>query len=310
MKILKNLQKNYPFLCLIFYSFFTNAMKDNSLINNSLQTKGYCELENRTFLKANYYGLYNKYDAFIDLMTNDNDFFNAMADSEKTFNLVEEQSDRYCSVPPSFRDPRIHTKNIHNRIYFQFIEDHYTLLKEKYAELLCSYPKVKDFFDDLLKIDQMAKEYFTSILEVLEKDHPGITKIFYGKHNQLTVATRIVRYKKEDTWDEEKPHFDKCGLTLIWDNDDDYDSLTFCEDIINPTREGLKLPQLLYAHQPEVTSTILIGGLCLSAAGIDIKPTLHYVGPIKNQYRHSIISFLLVPNTDTTKMQNHLKEDS
>ena len=104
MKTLKNLQKNYPFLCLIFYSFFTNAMKDNySFINNSLQTKGYCELENRTFLKANYYGLYNKYDAFIDLMTNDNDFFNAMADSEKAFNLVEEQSDRYCSVPPSYQ---------------------------------------------------------------------------------------------------------------------------------------------------------------------------------------------------------------
>ncbi|MFZ5954590.1 MAG: hypothetical protein ACOYT8_05840 [Candidatus Dependentiae bacterium] len=135
-----------------------------------------------------------------------------------------------------------------------------------------------------------------------------IKNLMYGNNPDLTVVTKIVRYKKsEEEW-REKPHFDECGLTLIWDNNDNHKSLMICEDTVRPTNAALKLPERKYTNQPNVTSTLLIGGLCLKSHSIDIKPTLHYVGPIKNEYRHSIISFLLVPEINTSNMKTEFIE--
>ena len=153
----------------------------------------------------------------------------------------------------------------------------------------------------------MAKKFFTVILDSIEQDYPGIKKLMYGNNQELTVITKIVRYKNTDNW-HEKPHFDKCGLTLIWDNDDDHKSLMICEDTLHPTKAALRLPKRNYANQNDVTSALLIGGLCFKSQGIDINPTLHYVAPIKNEYRHSLISFLLIPGIDTSNIKTEFIE--
>jgi len=270
----------------------------------NLQQMGFLEIENVDLLRRDYTGLYREYDNFIDLIDTDKEFFSALSRSEKEFVIDVDNCVRYCAAPPSYRNPNLHSKKINNRIYFQYIKEHYDLIKQDYPDVL---QKSGCFLNHLTLVDQISKKYFATIIASLESRCPGITKIFYGNNKELTVVTKIVRYQKTQDW-HEKPHFDKSGLTIIWDNDDNHQSLMLCKDTKNPTRAGLELPTRLFAESINSTSALLIGGLCLKALSYDIKPTLHYVGPIKNEYRHSVISFLLVPGIDTSAMQTEFIE--
>ena len=103
-------------------------------------------------------------------------------------------------------------------------------------------------------------------------------------------------------WD--KPHFDKSVLTLIWDSDDDNnDCLLICENTKNPNLKALKKPERRYAQSVDQTSAILIGGLALPIMRIDVEPTLHGVALPKKEYRHAIISFMLLPGIDMSDWQ-------
>lgn len=275
----------------------------SSCINDALQTQGFFEIANRQFVKNDYDILYKEYDHFIELMSGNTEILAIITQSETEFFEIEGEGNRYCSAPPSYRDPMRHAKKINNRIYFQFIKEHYDLLLKKYPQIFRQDPSLGIFFETLLIVDRMAKEYFTGILDNLEKIHPTIKGTMYGAHRELTVITKIVRYQQIDDW-HEKPHFDKSGLTLIWDSDDDnHDSLMVCSNSHEPKKEALKLPHRFFGKERDISSTLLITGLCLGAAGYDLKPTLHYVGPIKNKYRHSLISFLLVPDIDTKALK-------
>jgi len=277
-------------------------------INDALRTQGFFEIANRQFVKNYYNSLYREYDHFIDMMSINSEISAIITQSEAEFFQIEEEGNRYCSAPPSYRDPMRHAKKINNRIYFQFIKEHYDLLLKKYPKIFREDPSLGNFFETLLIVDRMAKEFFTGILDKLEKNHPTMKSTMYGAHRELTVITKIVRYQHIDDW-HEKPHFDKSGLTLIWDSDDDnHDSLMVCSNNHEPKKEALKLPHRLFGKEMDISSTLLITGLCLGVAGYDLKPTLHYVGPIKNKYRHSLISFLLVPNIDTKDLKTEFIE--
>jgi hypothetical protein len=286
-----------------------NWASDNpNCINDALQTHGFLEISNKQFLKSDYDNLYKNYDHFINVMKTNLELSEIMFQSEDDFFLIEEQGKRYCSAPPSYRDPTRHAKKINNRIYFQFIKEHYDLLLKNYLKIFHDDSSLSNFFESLLNVDKMAKRYFEGILDELEKNHPGIKSTMYGKHKELTVVTKIVRYQRIDDW-HEKPHFDKSGLTLIWDSDDDnHDSLMVCSNINEPRKEALKLPHRLYGKDKDISSTLLIIGLCSDVVGYDLKPTLHYVGPIKHEYRHSLISFLLVPDIDTKNLKTEFIE--
>lgn len=277
-------------------------------INDALRTQGFFEIANRQFVKKDYNNLYRAYGHFIDVMSINPEISTIIAQSEAEFFQIKEVENRYCSAPPSYRDPTRHAKKINNRIYFQFIKEHYDLLLRRYPKIFLENPSLLNFFETLLIVDRMAKEYFTGILDDLEKIHPTIKSAMYGAHRELTVITKIVRYQHINDW-HEKPHFDKSGLTLIWDSDDDnHDSLMVCSNNHEPKKEALKLPHRLFGKEKDISSALLITGLCLGTVGFDLKPTLHYVGPIKNQYRHSLISFLLVPDIDTKDLKTEFIE--
>lgn len=276
----------------------------SSEIHDSLQKNGFLEIENCELLRSNYKTLYQQYDQFIDLMDTDKNFFEAVSHSEKEFVVDSGNRVRYCAAPPSYRNPSVHAKKINNRIYFQYIKEHFDFIKEKCPTIV---QKSGDFLNQMALVDRTSKKYFAKIITSLEAQCPGISKVFYGDNEELRVVTKIVRYKKTQDW-HEKPHFDKSGLTIIWDNDDNHQSLMLCKDTKNPTKAGLELPVRSFAGSVYATSALLIGGLCLKTLNYDIRPTLHYVGPIKNEYRHSIISFLLVPGIDTSALQTEFIE--
>lgn len=202
-------------------------------------------------------------------------FMDAVDLAEKEFASMTPLANRYCSAPPSYRDPKMHKQKKHNKIYYQFIKENYDLLKLKYNDALANNQSAIAFLDTMVAIDQMAKKMFTDILDQMDKDYPGIKAIFYGNHDELTVITKIVRYEKTDNWGT-TAHFDKSGLSFIWNSDDDNDdSLMTCKDVLTPSLDLLQKPVRLYGNRPDVSSTILIAGSAFSKVGINIRPTLH-----------------------------------
>jgi hypothetical protein len=254
-------------------------------------------------LKNDYERLYQNFDRFIDLMSNDKDFAVQIYELEKEFLSFDTCKKRYCSAPPSYRDPRVHASKRFNKIYFQFIKEHYDLLKQNHSDILRNQI-ANDFFQDMARLDAMAKELLVEIIELLEKSRPGIRDILYGKHKELTVISKIVRYEKIEGWGT-TPHCDKSGISLIWGSDDDNDdSLLVCEDMENPSIEKLQKPLRLFSNKDNVTSTILIPGSACAKVGIDLKPTVHGVAPIHKEYRHAVISFLLIPDIDMSDIMS------
>jgi len=182
----------------------------------------------------------------------------------------------------------------------QYIKEYYDLLKEKYAEMLNKYPNVNSFLSNMDKIDSMAKSMFVPAIKELSASYPIFKDRLYGKHKELSIISKIVRYQKgkETQWGT-TAHFDKSALTLIWDsNDNNHESLVICPDNQHPSMNNLIRPDRRYANSDTASSTMLIVGAALQKNGISLKPTLHGVLPLKQEYRHAVISFALIPDID------------
>ncbi len=277
-------------------------------IYQSIRSQAFCELNNDLYLKKDYEDLYKNFGLFIESMDADSDFSEQISKTEHEFLENIEVKNRYCAAPPSYRDPRRHATKRHDKVYFQFISEYYDFVKEKHADLLIKHPEFKCFLDGMKRLDTVSKLLFEQSLDQLEHDIPNIKQKMYEGHDQLTVISKIVRYEKSEKWGT-TPHFDKSTLTLIWDsNDEDHDCLLVCKDSNNYSMQSLVKPERLYAHQEDATSVLLITGLALPTIGIDIKPTLHGVAPIKSDYRYAVISFLLAPNLDMSQMKTDYVE--
>jgi hypothetical protein len=285
----------------LFVSFFTAFLMMASEIDHSFKTQGFVEIGNKELLKQNYHNLYKSFDEFIDHMSKNESAAQTIYESEKNFLAVEENKKRYCAAPPSYRDPRTHATKRFSKIYSQFIKEHYDFLKQDahYAD-----PKVCNFFDNMAHIDATSKKFCVSILEQLEKTYPGIKEKAYGNNKELTVISKIVRYEKTERWGT-TAHFDKSALSLIWDSNDEHDdSLILCQSLEHPTLDAMVKPTRTYSGKKDITSTILIPGLALKKAGFNLKATLHGVAPLKREYRHAVISFLLIPFMDMTDLKS------
>lgn len=271
------------------------------------QKDGFCELPNTQYTKEDFSELYKSFDAFVDQLSDNEELSVLLKKSEQTFIENNALKKRYCGAPPSYRNPLRDTQKRHNKVYFQYINEYHDLVKQHYPELLKSV-SIAAFFKKFDEVDALAKEQFKPIIAEFEKKHPGITKALYGAHKDLTIVNKIVRYVKTDNWGT-TPHFDKSSLTFVWDsNDPDNDSLLISDNYENPTMDSLKKPVRLYAKQDGVSSTLLIAGSCFNKIGIPIKPTLHGVAPIKNDVRHAVISFALIPDINTSDLQTDFVE--
>jgi hypothetical protein len=243
-------------------------------IYDALQSRGFCEIGNRTFLKSDYDELYRNFDVFIELMTDDEDFSMKMYDLEKSFLSIEEYKKRYCSAPPSYRDPKKHKTKRFNKIYFQFIKHHFDFIVSKPHDVLERNQVAIKF------LNGMAKELFSELIEQIEVSRPGIKKILYGKHSDLTIVSKIVRYEKSEGWGT-TPHCDKSAFSLIWGSDDDNDdSFLLCENTQNPSINDLQKPKRQFSQKSDITSIILIPGSACAKVGLDLKPTVHGVASI------------------------------
>jgi hypothetical protein len=274
-------------------------LKDEGLsFGEQFARRGFIELGNIKTRQIDYDRLYENFDRFIEVMSSDPSFAQKMFDMESAFLGDEGRKSRYCSAPPSYRDPRIHATKRFSKIYFQFIKEFYDICSIYNA--LPEDPQAREFLKQMRTIDHISKQMFIQVLEQLEKDHPGITQKVYGKHSELTVITKIVRYEETETglWGT-TPHVDKSALSLILNSDDAHDeSLWICEDVNNPMIYKLHKPIRYFTKSSDYTSIILIPGAACLKLDIPIKPTVHGVAPIAKPFRHALISFLLIPDID------------
>lgn len=291
---------------LITFSISLIACEESTF--SILSKNGFIELENKILLKKDYREIYENFDSFIGYMEEDDNFAQQIDNLEKEYGTNESLKKRYCSAPPSYRDPRKNLQKRFNKVYFQFMKEHYDMVLNDSKGIFKDKPEAIEFLHGMKKLDDTAKSMFVEIVENIDIEKPGFKKLIYGKFAELTVISKIVRYNKTESWGT-TPHRDKSALTLIWDSNDLNDeSLSLCKDLYNPSLKDLELPKRQYSGKDHCTSTILIPGLSLQQAGIGLPGTVHGVLPFTQQFRHAVISFLLIPNIDMSNIQSDFTE--
>ncbi|MEI6805485.1 MAG: hypothetical protein WCK49_03135 [Myxococcaceae bacterium] len=286
-------------LFLLGGNLFSLAFEPPEKHCTALKEQGYVEIEDTSYLQEDYRRLYRSFDRFIEQMTQDELSFQEMRSSETEFLSSEKLKNRYCGTPPSYRDPRQDFQKKHRKIYFQFINEHYTLLKNNHPGL---FQKNAEFFEEMMKIDTSARTIYSALFENIDGDCSKIEETLYGKHSNLTIVSKIVRYEQSQDWGT-SPHFDKSGLSLVWDSSDaNYNCFVLDINTAEPSLNQLRKPKRTFIGAQKSTSVILIPGLCLSKVKINIHPTLHAVLPLEQPYRYAVISFVLVPDIDTKDM--------
>ena len=279
-----------------------------SSLFDTLDTKGMLEIKNKAFLKKDFQEIYNNFDHFIAYAETDPSFIQSIDMFESEYLSHVDIKNRYCSAPPSFRDPKKNLQKRFDKVYFQFIRDHYDLAMSNHPEIFANKPEVVEFLDGMRKLDEYAKEQFSKIIDEIEKEKPGFKALIYGKQKELTVISQIVRYNQTESWGT-TPHRDKSALTFIWDSTDKNDeSLILCPDTHNPSTKGLILPRRQFSQKEDCTSTILIPGLSLQKVGFPLAATVHGVLGFKAPHRHALISFLLVPDIDRSSVVADFKD--
>ncbi len=280
-------------LCLLGLRY---CKKQYEFINNGasfyddLVARGYVEIGNYRFLKPDYLNLYSAFDSFIDVMEDETSQVQIDRLDEAFLSNLKHKK-RYFDVPVGHQTQGVYFTRPSYKM-FQFIKDYYELMSADGGPLP---QKAQEFFGGMSKIDAMARDLFERIINLFEKKHPGLKKLFYGDQKELTIVSRIARYDKTEDWSM-IPHRDMCSLSLIWDSDEmDEGSLLVCGDSKNPCLKDLQRPLRMFSQKDSVTSTILFAGLGCRKANIPLDATLHAVAPLNKERRHAVMSFLLVP---------------
>jgi hypothetical protein len=277
-------------------------------IFHRLNNNGFIELENKILLKTDFKTLYGNFDNFIEHMETDEQFSKNIDELEKKYVSNTELKKRYCSAPPSYRDPRKNTQKRFNKVYFQFMKEYHDMALDEHKEMFAEKKGAIDFLCSMKKLDDTAKVIFSTLIDQIEVENPGFKQLMYGKHKELTVISKIVRYNKTESWGT-TPHRDKSALTLIWDSDDKNDeSLSLCRNLHKPLLKNLEVPKRKFSGKDNCSSTLLIPGLSLQQSGINLPGTVHGVLPFTHEYRHAVISFLLIPDIDMSHIQSDFTE--
>lgn len=281
------------FLGLTYYKKQYEFIDTGASLYEELQSRGHVEIGNYQFLKPNYMRIYDAFDGFIKALEKD-DFCSEIVRFDEKFLSDKKNKKRYFNAPANTPNASVYFAD-ESKKTFQFIKEYYGLMCA-HGEAFLKQQAAAEFFAGMNSIDLMARDLFARVLDLLEKNRPGIKKIFYGNYNELTIVSRIVRYDQTENWGV-IPHRDMCALSLLWDSDDKNDeSLLLCEDTKKPCLKKLQKPLRIFSQKDSITSTILFPGLGCKKANIALDATLHAVAPIDRNYRHAVMSFLIVPD--------------
>lgn len=284
-------------------------IKENYL--TQMERNGYVVLENILPNKLWFKEVFDLFDIFIDASNKED--FQELRKTAFDFLADNDNESYYCGVPSSFRNREIRDDKRY-KVYLQWcLEFAESELMRKTQ--IGQKPDTVFLFDKLKTLETICSKIFWKSIDDIGEKYPEY-KAKYSKERALPIIFKLVRYNKRKNKFATDPHYDKSGLSIIVDSDDEKvqwkvgkgkDCLL--SDMIAP----FEYPN----NETDLNHCILFPGLCLEEVDVNLEPTPHYVMPVTDRmYRHSLIAFLLVPGLkgteklDTQAKYNHdiLKE--
>lgn len=282
---------------------FLDSVQSAESISKTWKDSGYLELKNTYLTLPFYTNLYKSFDLFIKELKNKPDLQIQLSEAEKKFR-ASANGKFFCSVPLGAKD-RTHCEEKDNKYYFQFTQKYYQALKMNCPKLFLQHPILNVFLNELQTAQQACERMFDQILDHLRGQDTVLDERM-RKEGKLAVVLKILTYYGKDN-SGTSPHYDKSGLTLILDNDDQGpESL-----VLSPYRaqfESSKLSPVtrLYQKNTRQSSAILLPGALLKHLGSSIMPTPHAVRSFQKNVRHAMIAFALTPNTDVSTVSSQI----
>jgi hypothetical protein len=200
------------------FDFMSKSSLEKVQTGNELQKEGYIEIKNPYVTKSFFRDIYSDFEGMIHQANQDPVFRKALVTLEESFRASSYQK-IFCGAPAGYRD-RGKKAEKDKKQYFQFSREYYALVKEKHSDILERYPLLKDFFDKLAFVDYASKMMFKRIMHRFSKRHQTLSSVMYGQRSDLTVLIKVLAYDGASQESGTSPHYDKSGLSLILDNDD------------------------------------------------------------------------------------------
>lgn len=257
-----------------------------------LKEKGFLILEDAMPNQCWFDEFYKVADELIDTM--DEELTLEWRSAAQDWLKKNDNHDYFCGVPACYRD-RTKQSGKRDKVYIQWIYE--LFLSEQFqATKVAKLPASKILGQYLLELQKRCSEHLQPLMEQLFQTYPDFKKRFH--HDRpLPIVMKLVRYNYNENRFATNPHFDKSGISMLLNSNDEKVRWRIGEG--NPCPLSSLHAPMEYPQDRETNHPILlIPGLFLQSAGIDVEPTPHCVLPVKNRrHRHSIIAFLMIPHT-------------
>jgi hypothetical protein len=280
-----------------------NSLKRAESIPKMWKDSGYLEIKNTYLTLPFYTKLYEAFDLFIEELKQNPSLQLQLSQAEQSFR-ASDAGKFFCSVPLGAKD-RTQCAEKDNKYYFQFTQKYGHMLKKTLPDLFLQHPILNKFFGKLQTVHQSCEHMFDQILDHMHGQDSVLDKVM-RKEGKLAIVLKVLTYYGENN-SGTSPHYDKSGLTLILDNDDEGpESFVLC-----PYRdqfESFKLAPVTRSYQKNTfqSSAVLIPGTLLKHLGSQIMPTPHAVKSFQKTVRHALIAFALTPDTDVSGVSSQI----
>lgn len=268
--------------------------KDNLNYEKLLSEKGYVVIEDILPPRIWFDEMYSLFDSIISSMTAQSEgelkesYENWLIDNEKY----------YCGVPLGYRK-RTGENGKDFKIYLQWCYDfsESSHFKINDSEIYNMLKKLYSFFRVL---EECCSSIFLKAIKDIGFKYPHFAN-YFTLDRKLPIIFKIIRYEQKSDNLGTPPHYDKSALSMILDSNDQKVNWKIGQGT-NCLLSSMHSP-FEYPKDPKAYNhAILFPGLCLKEVDVDILPSPHFVMPIRDKvYRHSIVSFLLVPNLEGTE---------
>lgn len=266
---------------------------------DDMRTDGYAAFPRVLPDRAWFEQTYRLFDGFIGELTDER--VDELRASALEWLACGDNTSYFCGVPPSFRD-REGVTGKRNKAYLQWCLE-FARSPQFAATEIAKKSVTRELSQCLEQIESICARLFMQTLLEIGAAHPHYLAT-YSSDRPLPIIIKMIRYNNSPRRFATDPHYDKSALSLILNADDDEVQWRLGRGHNCPL-SSMTAP-IQYPEDPrEPNSCVMIPGLCLQAADVDLPPTPHFVMSVEtNAYRHSIVAFLLAPHLQSTDTMN------
>ena len=268
-----------------------------SSLLSSIYRDGYAILANALPVQSTFDELYSAFDIAVQSLEQKVLVSSLVEKISEAWAADSRLSAYYARAPMGFRNRAVRIDKDRKQ-YFQYCREFGGFVKTRFPALLSEYPEFSLLFslsDALWELS--GRTLRAVILHIAESGKfEGLSKVLVRREREFPLLLRLIRYDPGPKL-ATAPHLDKSAFTLHL-NSDDKSGDRF---LIGPGgRDLVSLADLRPAQIRRAggaTDAIVFPGLFLNTAGYDALPATPHaaLGMEEQTYRHSLVSFWLVP---------------